>query len=330
MKKLLLLLGMLLWGWLACAQLAHTVMFYNVENYFDCKDDTLTNDDEFLPHQGKFWNHKRMAVKRQNIARVIAAVGQGQPPVLVGLCEVENNEVVRQLVRYKPLSAWQYDYVHFESPDARGIDVTLLYQPSWFTPLKSQALPVSFTDGSHSRDILYVKGLLLPADTLHVLVCHAPSRRGGAAYSAARRAHAMGIVRQVIDSVCALQPRAKMLVMGDFNDTPRDASIASVLGAVVPAAATDTTRLLQLMNVSDGTYKYKSEWSLFDQLMVTPYFLTAKGWHVKDQQAYVYKGSFLLQEDATHMGYKPYRTYLGPRYIGGYSDHLPVYLQLTQ
>jgi endonuclease/exonuclease/phosphatase family metal-dependent hydrolase len=243
------------------------------------------------------------------------------------LCEVENATVLHQLVAYKPLSTYGYKAIHYESPDARGIDVALLYQPSFFSPIKSTPIPVQFADGTYSRDILYVKGLLADTDTLHVMVCHAPSRRGGDK-AEVRRKHAMQLVRHVVDSVVAVSPQAAVLVMGDFNDTPSDESILHTLGAVPLAQTSDSTRLVNIMPHQGGTYKYKAEWSLFDQFMVSPELLQGDGWVVEDKRGYIFKDDFLLETDATHMGYKPYRTYLGPRYIGGYSDHLPIFLRL--
>lgn len=307
----------------------HTVMFYNVENYFDCLDDSLTSDADFLPDAPKHWNWKRYTTKRQNIARVIAAVGKGVPPVLVGLCEVENAMVLHQLVAYKPLSTYGYKTVHYESPDARGIDVALLYQPRIFTPIVSNPIPVQFADGTHSRDILYVKGLMANADTLHVMVCHAPSRRGGSKADLRRR-YAMQLVRHVVDSVLAVTPQASMLIMGDFNDTPLDASIRSTLGAVPVADKDDAAVLYNIMPTHQGTYKYKGEWSLFDQFMVTPALLQSDGFCVGAGLGCVFSEAFLLENDKTYMGVKPFRTYLGPRYVGGYSDHLPIYFRLQQ
>lgn len=304
-----------------------TLMFYNVENYFDCVDDSLTNDNDFLPDAPKHWTWKRYTAKRQNIARVIAAVGQGVPPALVGLCEVENATVLKELVRYKPLSTYQYKTIHYESPDARGIDVALLYQSRWFTPLKSEPIRVCFQEAGCSRDILYVKGLLAGTDTLHVMVCHAPSRRGGEQANV-RRKQALQLVRNVADSIMQQSLHASVLIMGDFNDTPSDESILHTLGAVPLAQTSDSTRLVNIMPHQGGTYKYKAEWSLFDQFMVSPELLQGDGWVVEDKRGYIFKDDFLLEADATHMGYKPYRTYLGPRYIGGYSDHLPIFLRL--
>lgn len=305
----------------------HTIMFYNVENYFDPIDDSLTNDEDFLPDAPKHWNWKRYTTKRQNIARVIAAVGKGTPPMLVGLCEVENAAVLQQLVGYRPLSAYRYKTIHYESPDARGIDVALLYQPSLFSPVASRPIPVQFADSTYSRDILYVKGLVAGADTLHVMVCHAPSRRGGEKADQ-RRKYAMQLVRHVVDSVFESSPHAAMVVMGDFNDTPTDASIRCALGAVPLAEKTDTTRLVNIMPEHEGTYKYKGEWSMFDQFMVTPALLQTKGMRIEPASGRVFKENFIVENDKTYMGVKPYRTYLGPRYIGGYSDHLPIYFYL--
>lgn len=305
-----------------------TVMFYNVENYFDCSDDTTTNDDDFLPDGAKQWSAYRMATKRTNIARVIAAVGEARAPVLVGLCEVENDAVLRQLVNYPPLATLRYRYVHYDSPDVRGIDVALLYQPRLFAVLQHRAIPITLSDGSHSRDVLYVKGVLATTDTLHVMVCHAPSRRGGENSSAWRRAEAMQVVKATVDSLLQDNAKASVLIMGDFNDTPCDSSMCNVLGASLSVTDTINTSLYNLMDVHDGTYKYKSTWSLFDQFVVSKALLRGNGYVVQHGKAKVYDASFLVQQDATYMGIKPYRTYLGPLYVGGYSDHLPIYLQL--
>jgi hypothetical protein len=187
---------------------------------------------------------------------------------------------------------------------------------------------VRLPDGKYSRDVLYVKGLLDQTDTLHVMVCHTPSRRGGVLASEQKRIQAMRLVRQVVDSVCSQVPHAKVLIMGDFNDTPLDVSMREALGAVPVLEKVDAT-LYNLMDVTDGTYKYKGQWSLFDQFVVSKALLSAPGCVVNEGKGYVYKGDFLLQEDATYLGYKPYRTYAGPRYLGGYSDHLPIYLHLV-
>ena len=306
-----------------------TLLFYNVENYFDCVDDSLTNDNDFLPDAPKHWTWKRYTTKRQNIARVIAAVGKGVPPVLVGLCEVENATVLNELVRYQPLSAYQYKTIHYESPDARGIDVALLYQSKWFTPLKSEPIRVCFQEAGCSRDILYVKGLLAGTDTLHVMVCHAPSRRGGK-QADRRRMQAMQWVKNVVDSVLQQSPLARVVLMGDFNDTPLDDSILQGLGAVPVWQATDSCSWVNIMPQQGGTYKYKGEWSLFDQFIVSSGLLQGDGWVVENKTGYIFQDDFLLEADATYMGCKPYRTYLGPRYVGGYSDHLPIYLRLQQ
>ncbi len=327
MRQGLLVLFSLFFTAVVAQDTACTVMFYNVENYFDCLDDSLTNDNDFLPDATKHWTWKRYTAKRQNIARVIAAVGKGVPPALVGMCEIENATVLHQLVAYQPLSTYRYQTIHYESPDARGIDVALLYQPNWFTPLHSRAITVYFGEAGYSRDILYVKGLLAGTDTLHVMVCHAPSRRGGEKANL-RRKQTMQLVRNVADSVMQQSPMASVLIMGDFNDTPTDESMLHALGAIPLSASSEESNLLNIMPLHGGTYKYKGEWSLFDQFVVSKGLLQGDGWIVVDKSGCIFKEDFLLEEDTKYMGYKPYRTYLGPRYVGGYSDHLPIYLRL--
>ena len=162
------------------------VVCYNVENYFDCVDDSLTDDSEFLPGGIRGWNHARYRLKQAHVARVLAAIAGWDTPALVGLCEVESRKALTDLVRYSPLRSFGYEFIHFDSPDVRGVDVALLYHPYRFFPIRAQAVPVVFADPDErpTRDILYVQGSTMYDDTLHVLLHHAPSRMGGEAASA--------------------------------------------------------------------------------------------------------------------------------------------------
>jgi exonuclease III len=310
------------------------IMFYNVENLFDPANDSLTNDEDFTPDGKNRWTNTRMYAKLNNTAKVIIAVGEGNMPVLVGLCEIENRIVLNKLVYNTPLKSSHYGVAHFESPDPRGIDVALLYRKNCFKVLTQRALPINF-DGektAHTRDILYVKGILHQSDTLHVFVNHWPSKYGGVAASLPKRKAVGHILRTFTDSI-QQQAKSNIIIMGDLNDTPEDESVATSLGACISKEPC-TTNLINLMgpllsDASIGTHKYGGHWSIIDQFIVSTSLMNnTRGWHI--QEAHVYKASFLLKPDKNRSGHTPFRTFLGFKYEGGFSDHLPIYADLIR
>ena len=312
-------------------------MFYNTENLFDTKDDTLKNDDEFLPEGDRHWDNYRFYKKLNNISKVIIAVGEWQAPAIVGLCEVENRFVLNQLVYETPLKNFGYRIIHKESPDWRGIDVAFLYRKAFFIADTFLIIPVrfSFDPDSRTRDILYVKGRFNDNDTIHFFVNHWPSRYGGYMETEAKRQHAALLLRNNVDSLFHLDPTSKIIIMGDFNDGPSDESIRKILMAE-PGIQEEVPCLVNLMapydqDKSSGTLKYQSSWDVFDQLIVSSYSLAAdSGWVVKNSRATIFRSDFLLEEDERYLGQKPFRTYYGFKYQGGYSDHLPVWLDLER
>lgn len=318
------------------------VMFYNLENLFDPDNDTLTNDDEFTPEGIRHYSKTRMYRKINNIARVVLAVGQGNLPAIIGVCEVENRNVLEKLVRYSPLQKFGYRIVHYDSPDPRGIDVALLYRPELYMVCYSRPVPVSFDSLGlrRTRDILYVKGILPGGDTLHCFVNHWPSRYGGVQSTIVRRRQAAQVVRRLTDSVCQSQPSAMYIVMGDLNDDPDDPSVKEELQARFPeevATAGDwSCNIINLMwecmkPGSEGTLKYGNQWNVFDQMMVPASMVTGSAsWQVKDKRAGVLRDDFLFEPDETWGGHRLFRTYIGMKYTGGYSDHLPVFLELVR
>ncbi len=313
------------------------VVSYNVENLFDCRHDTLKNDYEFLPGSPRHWTWNRYYQKLDAIARTLIAAGEGVPPVLAGLCEVENNRVLQDLTRRSALRAAGYRYLMTDSPDRRGIDVALLYQPGRFKPLTQESITITPPSKAFhpTRDILHVSGLLLNHDTLDVFVCHFPSRTGGAKASAPYRIAAARRLKAATDSVTRLRRRVQILIMGDFNDYPGNASIRTLLqkGAPTPLPA-DTTHTVRLHHLlaskttgkhPQGSYKYQGEWGLLDHLIVSANLLQEDApLHTDDTQAEVFRSPFLLMEDKKYGGLQPFRTYNGMHYQGGYSDHLPV------
>ena len=308
------------------AQSRFRVMTYNVENLFDTRHDTLKNDDEFLPEGERKWDSRKYWDKLQKIAKVIAAVGEEQLPDLVALCEVENDSCLTDLTRRSVLRRAGYRYVMTQSRDARGVDVALLYQPARFKPLQVENIDVHPEEIGQkpTRDILHVTGLLQSSDTLDVYVCHMPSRGGGKEETEPFRIHTASMLRTSVDVILKERKLPRVLIMGDFNDYPHDRSLSQVLKAQRPAEGKGNPSPNDLYNLSyeikPGTYRYQGEWNTLDHLIVTGNMLPARG--------RVFMPEWLLEKDNTYGGYKPFRTYQGPRYLGGYSDHLPVFTDL--
>ncbi len=302
-------------------------MFYNVENLFDPIDDPSTQDNDFTPAGKNKWNWKRLEKKRNAIAKTIIAAGEGKAPALVGLCEVENYLVLKQLVEQTPLARVGYGIVHHDSPDPRGIEVALLYRSDCFQLLQRQFYPLTYASGSsQTREILYVKGVFNRQDTLHLLVNHWPSKLGGEKKSRPKRMTAARKVKQLCDSIFTRSPGAKIIIMGDFNDSPGSIPLREGLASLRPDSAAGNARLYNLMlplqQEGTGSYKYKGEWETIDQFIVS-------GRLLHRTKASVFAPEVLLTEDKKYRRKKPLRTYEGPRYLGGVSDHLPILLRLN-
>lgn len=331
MRKLILLPFLIFCFVATSSNSALRIMFYNVENYFDVVDDPDKNDNDFLPGGKKHWTSTKLDEKKNAIAKVIAAVGKGEPPAIVGLAEVENDYVLKLLTKYSPLKKWKYKFVHYDSPDPRGIDVALLYDAKQFDLISSINIPVKLPSGKTTRDVLYVSGKTTSGDTLHVFVCHAPSRIGGKNQSEYKRVIAMSVVRQHCDSIFLASPHANIIIMGDFNDTPQDKSMSESLGAIPLVEQYESTQLYNMCyqfldNPYLGTHKYQSQWSVLDQIIVSGNLLISDA--VKPSSAYIFRAPFLLEDDKRNMDVRPKRTYNGFKYNGGYSDHLPVVVEI--
>lgn len=325
----------ILLGFAACltasvceAQQTLRVMEYNVENLFDCRHDSLKNDSEYLPHSVRGWSWKRYHEKLNRIAKVILAAGREQVPDLVGLCEVENAYCLDGQVKYSPLRDAAYRYVMTDSPDERGIDVALLYQPSSFRLISDQHIRIpSYKIGRKpTRDILHVTGRVVSGDTLDVFICHMPSRSGGEKQSEPYRLLTARVLRHAADSVMKIRQTPYLIIIGDFNDYPESRSVCRTLGAGKPEKDIDSYRLYNLMNGRQGgTYRYRGEWGILDQLILNGTFLNHTGNLTTEyNRARILTFPFLLEEDENYGGDKPFRTYNGMKYHGGYSDHLPV------
>lgn len=312
------------------------VMFYNVENLFDTKDDSLKNDNDFLPEGFMHWTPWKYREKLRDITRVITAAGGMRSPAVVGLCEVENDSVIYDLTRRSPLRAQDYAYIVSCSPDERGIDVALLYQRHQFRLLDSREYEIRFgsRNDKPTRNILHAVGEVINGDTLDLFVCHFPSRSEGQRVSEPARIAAAALLRGKTDSLLSLRDKPHIVIMGDFNDHPDDQSLSRILkaGSIPDNPHHDT--LYNLFSPTDrekvkGTYKYQGRWEVLDQFIVNGRLLMQENTVlVKDQQAMIFDAAFLMEADNRYFGTKPFRTNLGPRYNGGFSDHLPIYMDL--
>ena len=289
------------------------VVSWNVENLFDCRHDTLKDDHEFLPDGSQHWTPYRYRAKLDNVARTIASLtAEDRWPSLVGLCEVENDSVLYDLTRRSPLRAARYAYVMTDSPDRRGIDVALLYEPSDFRLLDYQCIRVPSEEQGlrPTRDILHAWGIFRGCDTLHVLVVHLPSRASRSQESSKNRLLAAQTLSSVVDTLCDKD----VLIMGDFNAEQGD----PVFKNLTPPFHSLTPRAPSSPSEAEGSYNFRDRWCFLDHILVSPRLLPRCV-----SQAHVASPPFLLNEDG-----KPFRTYAGPRYMGGYSDHLPLWVDI--
>lgn len=314
----------------------YRILFYNVENLFDTKDDSLKNDAEFLPQGAKYWTWKKYQDKCAKIAKTIIAVGGWELPEIVGLCEIENRKTLNGILYSTPLKKANYRIIHQESPDHRGIDVALFYQPDRFFPIDTAFLELTYNKSSQSttREVLYVKGATHTDDTLHLFVNHWPSRWGGQLESEYKRISAALLLRSKIDSIFQVNTKAKIIIMGDFNDYPDNKSLSETLKSKDPGKEIINNELYNLATTlkkqnSIGSYKYKGIWGMLDQFIVSGALINPNGvLHTQASNMFIFAPDYLLENDNSYKGIRPYRTYVGYTYHGGFSDHLPVYLDL--
>ena len=337
MKRFLLFLFLLLNFLFSYSQVVRNrVMFYNVENLFDPFNDSLTRDDEFTPDGARHWTWNKMEKKINGIFKVIMAVGEFDPPVIVGFCEVENGFVIHQLIKETPLSKFDYRMVHRESPDPRGIDVAMIYRPDRFQLLEKDFFKVTFPDDSarRTREILYAKGLM-SNDTLHVFVNHWPSKFGGELESESGRYAAAYTLKHKVDSIQVFYPDARILIMGDLNDEPESDPVVKGFGACLSDDSLCNNYFVNIAAIlkqkGQGSYKYQGVWGIIDQIILSRSLLTKKHkLYTTPANANVFSAEFLLEPDDAFVGKKPFRTFQGYRYHGGFSDHLPVYIDLLE
>ena len=282
------------------------IVSYNVENLFDTKHDTLKNDSSFLPDGMYHWSYRRYQTKIDRIAKVIVDIAGWETIPLVGLCEVENARCLRNLCY--TLRRFNYSYMHYDSPDERGVDVALLYDSTQIEILRSKAIVVSL-NGDATRDILYVSAVYELRDTIHLMVCHLPSQLGGASASDWKRQMAKDLIQSRIDSILLYHPNAKIVVMGDMNTLPQE----DLRGMA--------NMMLSIQKSGQGTHKYQGIWTCLDQFYVSHSIFP-------QSTAMIFSPQWLLEEDTKYLDVQPRRTYVGYRYHDGYSDHLPIVLTI--
>ncbi len=312
------------------------MLFYNVENLFDISDDPLTQDDEYTPEGDRRWTWKRMNKKIVDISKVLLNSTGWNPPDIIGLCEIENRFVLEKLISQSPLKTCSYKIIHKESPDDRGIDIAFLYNSNTFNPIEYRYIPLSDKEGKmiRTREILYVCGILHSLDTLHLFFNHWPSRFGGLLESRPARHTAALTLRTEIELLHKKHSNPKVIIAGDFNDQPDDQSLLQTLGALPPSGTCSKSTLYNLsfpwMNDEIKTIKFQSQWSVFDQIIVSGALLDKNEQvYTRPEWAQVVKLPFLLEDDPTYGGKRIRRTYTGFKYNGGFSDHLPVVLKVA-
>ena len=339
MKRIILLIAILAFVNVASAQKslrAGIIGFYNLENLFDTLNTDGVLDEEFTPDGPNEWTGDRYLAKIERMAGVISRIGEDDKvpggPAILGVSEIENRSVLEDLVAHPYLENGQYEIVHYNSPDRRGVDVALIYQPRYFT-LESSAsieLPIFDDEGEriYTRDQLLVSGKFIGED-LHVIVNHWPSRRGGEKASRPRRNSAAELSRSITDSLLAIDKNAKIVVMGDFNDDPINVSLKKILRATDHIDNLEQGELYNCMfplyRKGLGSLAYRDNWNLFDQVVISQGLLGKDYSTLTYYGARIFNKDFLKQQDGRYKGY-PFRTYVGSTHQGGYSDHFPVYI----
>ena len=276
------------------------IVNYNVENLFHPAHDSVKDDLEWTADGERHWSYTRYYRKVENIARVLTNIGEWDGVDIVGLQEVENALCLKRLCY--TLRRGEYDFVHYESPDPRGIDVALVYKKTRVDTLRTRAIPVPL-GAATTRDILYVCAAVDKKDTLHCFVCHLPSQRGGRAESQWKRDQAKRVLQTAVDSVLSTDSKAKIIVMGDMNEAPRE----------------DLKGLSNRMDGLQGTHKHQGQWTCLDQFYTSPAVDSIS-------QVRIYDAEWIQETDEQYLGMKPKRTYNGFRYQNGFSDHLPIVL----
>ena len=314
-----------------------TIVFYNTENLFDFEDDPLTMDDDFTPGSEKNWNKEKYLKKTEDISKVLSSIGKKDLPAIIGLAEIENKKVLTDLINTNNLSKGNYGIVHYDSPDRRGIDVAILFRKDLFKVESHKSIPINFPrDTILTRDILMVKGKTNDSENLYVFVNHWKSRSGGRAVTENKRNYSAVILRKAVDSILNFEPKAKIVIMGDFNDEPTSRSIHQILQASNKRKNRNQRDLYNLMydmhNLNDsGSYHYSGSWNMLDQIIISQALLDPEqGYFTDFEGGNIFNEEWILYNNSKAGTWTPSKTYGGNTYFGGISDHLPVYVVLRK
>ncbi len=315
---------------------ASCVAFYNLENLFDTIDNENVNDKEYTPSGPLKWNTQKYTSKLQRMSYAISQIGLDYSPVgvaLIGVSEIENRGVLEDLVKQPDLVKRSYEIVHYDGPDRRGVDVALLYNPRLFKVTNSKSYRLHTDDANFlTRDQLMVSGYLQD-EKIHVIVNHWPSRYGGEERSRPKRNAAAALTRSIADSLFRVDPKAKIIIMGDLNDDPFNVSCATILGAKkemndVKAGELYNT-LWKTLDMGVGSLAYNDQWNLFDQLIISAELAHADRSKLKFWKAEVFNRSFLILQEGKYKG-SPWRTHAGGVWTNGYADHFPTLIYLVK
>lgn len=318
-----------------------TVAFYNVENLFDTIDDPDILDDDYTPEGRNQYTASNYYHKIENIASVISSMGADiakSSPVILGLAEIENLKVLEDLVKSEQIINEEYQIIHYDSPDRRGIDVALIYKQAHFSPIHHEKIELRIWDEKgariFTRDILWVSGIM-DDEVIHLIINHWPSRRGGRSRSEPKRMKAAYMVRHTISKIYQEYPDAKIIIMGDFNDDPINKSIKEVL---LGSLDSSKTAVQHFFNPMEKMFKkglnslaYRDGLNLFDQVLLSKNLLRTEKSTGKLTffKARIYNPENLSAQKGKYKGY-PYRSFENNKYVGGYSDHYPVYIYLIK
>jgi len=301
-----------------------SIAFYNLENLFDTKHDKHTLDKNYTSEGNLEWNRDRYARKIQNLSKVISKIGNKNsklPPIFVGVSEVENKSCLLDLIKSDKLLPYSYDFVHYDSPDERGIDVALLYQKKHFELVYSKPYTLFLTgiknNRDYTRDILLVSGKLFN-EQVYIIINHWPSRNKGINFSDNKRVKAAKLVHRIIADIHDENKNPNIIIMGDFNDQPSNNSIKNHL---MTDEFFNPMDILQQQN--KGTVNYKGKWYLFDQIILSKLFLNNTTNKIKFREVDVFDAHFIQEKVGKRKG-SPKRTYIGKWHQGGFSDHFPV------
>jgi len=303
-----------------------TIAFYNLENLFHPSDDPQKFDDDRTPDGADRWTFEKYQAKLANMAQALAEIGP-KTPSIIGLCELENRQVLQDLLSQESLSTIDYGIIHFESPDLRGVDVGLIYRKSQFSPHRSLSISVPLYDEKKDRSLWTRDQLLVQGDLLgkpiYIIVNHWPSRSGGKQRSQSKRMSAAKVTKRVTDSLLRLDPQSQIIVMGDFNDNPDDPSLQKLV-----QSTSDFFNPMEKMFTSGmGSLAFRDQWFLFDQIILTQNFLNSTA-NWRFLKAGIHKADYLITPEGRFKGY-PMRSMQGSHFTGGYSDHFPVFITLS-